>query len=186
MITMDPDERHHEEVLEARRWRPFMDALFALLPEVWAWLVEFFESDDPSNFTPGAAWCEITSELLGADSYPRRLDEDLWPRVLGFLEVVEEAVELLKAQGQQTEEDVTTLGAFATAGIVYDVTRNASGLQQLLPWMGPRTVSSARAEVEVHDRPRTASRGQEVDWSVASTKFSPVSIEPGALLPLPG
>ena len=79
-------------------------------------------------------------------------------------------------------DDFYEIEAFVNATIVCDISRTKAGLEMLLPYMGPRTVDSARREVTGH----ASSRGfaeAEVDWRFATTRFVPLDIDPRSLLP---
>ena len=161
-----------QEAETARRWQPFVDAFLECVPEVRASLEQESDGERARRFTPADLWIQVVTDLLDNDDYPARVHADVWPRILAFLEVAEELAELLSTESQH--EDATTAEGFVSSGILCDVTRNVAGLQELLPWMGPRTVAAARGEVECHGRSR-AGTYERVDWSVAGNRFVPLA-----------
>ena len=63
-----------------------------------------------------------------------------------------------------------------------DITRTVGSLEELLPWMGPVTLDTARIEIENHK----TSRGYDVnnvDWSKSGVSYRPLAISPLALVP---
>ncbi|MGQ0803804.1 MAG: hypothetical protein ACT4PI_08075 [Actinomycetota bacterium] len=168
-----PGNADAEEREEARRWRGFVDAFFAHVPEVRASLEETRDPESTIPFRPADISIQVTCDLLDDADYPRGLDPDVWPRILAFLEVAQELVALLEAELAPDHEDVMTVAVFGECGIVCDVTGSVVGLRELLPWMGPRTVAAARREVEYHKNSRGWAT-EEVDWSGASSRFVPL------------
>jgi hypothetical protein len=192
--TPDPADQWAEWKLtereEAVRWQRLVGEGLRLLPEVKAWLQEWDEDEpelaaksDLARWGPGNVGIEITSKMLHLDGFPRYLDGDLWPRVLAFVELVEDLLALLEAERDEDDEDLTTLGSFADAEIICGFTRNRGGLVRLLPWIGPRTAAAARREIEVHSQSRRFGV-ENVDWSSASSDYSPLQLVPAELRPL--
>jgi hypothetical protein len=161
-----------------------VDVFLGRVPEIRASLAEGLDAEPTRPFTPGDVCTQVFLELLDERDRPRQLDTDIWPRIFAFLEVAEELIALLEAELGPEHEDVTVADAFVNAGILCDVTRNAAGLQELLPWMGPETTTAARCEVEIHE----GSRGwgaEELDWSVSGTLFVPnATLEPEEIHPI--
>jgi hypothetical protein len=164
-----------QEATEARRWRPFVDAFLAQVPEIKIFLAESADcgAEPTRSFTPGDLCIEIALHLLDDDDRPLRLGTDIWPRILRFVELAEELLTLLEAELGDEHTDFIEVDAFANCGILHDLTHNAAGFQELLPWMGPETTAAARCEIEIHE----SARGwgpDELDWSATSARFVPI------------
>ncbi len=173
-------EKEGPEGQDEQRWQRLVSAFLLELPELSGFLAR---PEIDRAVTPGDVWTTISLELLSDDYAPLGTESDLWARLLGLLEVVEELRDLLEQTVPHSEEDVLTLDAFANTGLLCDITRNRAGLERLLPWMGPRTVQAARGEVAVHDRVHREWGGRDVSWESAGTAcrftdFDPVSLRP--------
>lgn len=119
--------------------------------------------------------------LLRDDGQPTHV-QTVWPRMLQFIELALRVEDILWADSSR-EEDAVTIGSLTT-GLVWDLTRSRGSIEILLPWMGPETVESARAEVEYY----SGSRGfgvKDVDWSLAATAFVELDHRPEDLMPAP-
>ena len=166
-------------VEEARRWSALVEISLREVPELSVWL------HDEWPQTPGMVWTAVVDNCLDLDDdgAPRPQYRDVWRRFLRVVEIVEEALDKL-GDDPEREEDASELHAFSTSGPVCDVTRSRPGLEQLLRWMGPKTVAAARAEVVAHQ----LSRGWDesaIDWSSAGTDFSALLVDPQSLMPEP-
>ena len=73
-------------------------------------------------------------------------------------------------QEEHRPDDAEEAHGFVASGILHDVTSNRTGLERLLPWMGPRTVEAARGEVAYHAHSRQWST-DDVDWSRAGDQY---------------
>jgi hypothetical protein len=172
--------RVSEGVDRTRQWRSLVSAFRTAVPEIDAW---WTGSDGAiEDASPTEAWFALCFRLQGGDYAPTPDYLDVWKRVLAFIEVVEEALDIVDGREGPKSEDAITLYAFANAGILCEVGWNRSGLATLLPFMGPRTASAARHEAVHHDRIHRNWAGLDVDWSTAGSSFHPLDIRPNDII----
>jgi hypothetical protein len=167
---------------EAQRFGALLTVLIETVPELGGW---WAESNDelPEPMTLCQAGIEAgVFRLFDEDDQLRHVNT-VWPRMLRFIELAFRVEDILWSD-ETREADAVTIDAFATCGLVCDLTRARDSIETLLPWMGPETVESARREVELHWR----SRGfgvEDVAWAKAGTAFVELDHRPEDLVPAP-
>lgn len=165
----------------AHRFGALLAMAQQVVPEFDRWWAAWTDGDGEPLTLGGLSWL-VDLHMFDGDGVPSS-DADLWARLFRLVEVALLLGDLLWAD-ERHHDDATEVGAFAGAGVVCDVTRTRESLDQLLPWMGPTTVTTARAEVAAH----STSRGfavDDVDWSRAGTHFVPIDADPADLAPPP-
>lgn len=179
LVVADGDE---DPASEARRFSALLAVLLDTVPELREWWADSSDEGEWPLTLPQAGIEAGVFRLFDDDRRPLQV-ETVWPRMLQFIELALRVEELLWSDGSR-EEDAVTINSFTTSGLVCDVTRRRGSIETLLPWMGPDTVDSARAEVEFH----SGSRGfgvDDIDWSLAGTAFVELDHRPEDLVPTP-
>ena len=164
---------------EAERFSALLMVLLDIVPEIGQWWTDTYDEEAPP-MTLGAVGLEAVLNLFDTNDQPQLVDT-VWPRMLQVVELAVRVADILDAD-ETREDDATTVGGFATAGILCDATRKTASIQILLPWLGPHSVEAAQDEMEAH----SLSRGfgvDDVDWSNAGSRFIGLAIRPEDLLP---
>jgi hypothetical protein len=153
---------------DARRWRDCIAVFTDHIPEFRPILERDFEEDEAC--TPLGMWFTVNG-----DDFPE--GDEVWGRFGSLLELALQAVEVMREEGAD-ERDIVQLGAFVSAGVIADLSSNLSGFEELIAFMGPRTIDAARIEVQYW-----GIREDEIDWSAASTRYVALDLDPRVLLP---
>ena len=176
------------------RWLPSLELLLRLVPRARDVLVETRhledaygrgEFGDAAVESPGQVWNTLMLTVMDYER-PRLEFKDFWPGYLSYVELAAEALDRLQAASDQPDEDkdAAELGTFVDAGVICDITSDRRGFEALLPYLGPRSVCAAHAEVGAHRRVLHDWGGQDIDWRPASSLYKPAAATPADLLPV--
>jgi hypothetical protein len=177
----------------AERWRPFASTLWSVVP-TWrdraAAELEIYREAIDLVLAP----CALG--LLLEDAVP--LAGQGWrdPHItsfLGFLELADDAYDLLPPRpGEQSPDDDDAdkspdhaemecfLGATMSGALADDPDETVT----LLPYLGPKTVHGLRQYIELPSH-RVRWRGIDIDLYEPGSRFVPLDIDAGELLPDP-
>src|SRR5689334_17920596 len=96
-----------------QRWRRLVTAFRTAVPEIDAWWTGVDGAIEDAS--PAEAWFALQFRLQDDDYAPRPEYLDVWKRVLAFIEVVEEALDIVERREGPKSKDAIALGAFANA-----------------------------------------------------------------------
>jgi hypothetical protein len=162
---------------DERRWDGLVRLFRAHVPELDRWL-----NDEPGPvLTLSDLKFVLTSHLMDDYYAPRSEQAATWAKVFSVLEVVEEAFDIAFRDPSRT--DAGELDAFANAGLLCEVGWNRAGVEELLPYMGPRTAFAMREDLQYHNRVAEDWNEMDVDWSKAGTRFERLDVRPELVLP---